>query len=114
MGKSKAGELEQARLEYTFRFRMRLADGLFSIGKILSFGVPLFFIWKVFETIGGKTTVFTIDLIVKASVIVSMASVAAVIAAVTKMRKQKGELIRCRNRIAELEKAPAVGVGKGR
>ena len=61
---------EQERLKYSFMLRMRIADGLFSTAKILSFGVPGYFIWKVFETFGGKTTTFSVSFITKVSVVV--------------------------------------------
>ncbi len=96
-------EIGQERLQHTFVFRMRLADGFISIGKILSLGVPGYFVWKVFETFGGKTTTFSVDIITKVSVVVSVGSVAAVIAAWAKMKSQKAELIRCRQRVDELE-----------
>ena len=97
-------EIEQQRLRNSFIFRMRLADGGISIGKVLSLGVPGYFIWKVFETFGGKTTDFSFSLITKVSIGISVASVAAVIMALAKMKQQKKELIRSRERVSELEK----------
>ena len=71
--------------------------------KPLVEGRPGYFIWKVFETLGGRTTTFSVSLVAKVSVVVSVASVAAVIVAWAKMNQQKKELVRCRERIGELE-----------
>lgn len=102
-GRGPASKAADERLKYSFRFRMRLADGFFGIGRILSFGVPGYFVWKICETFGGKATTVSVSLVTQIAVSVSMASVAGVIAAWAKMAKQKKELVRCRERITELE-----------
>jgi len=101
--RSVGSEVELERVKNTLVLRLQVAYGIISIGKVVSYGVPGFFLWKVFETFGGKTTSISISFITQVSIIVSMASVAAVITAWTKMKRQKGELIRLRARISELE-----------
>ena len=98
-----AKQSSSTKMKEAFIFRMRLADGFFGIGKVVSFGVPGYFLWRVFETFGGKTTTFSVFWGIKVSVAVSVTSVVAIIIACAKMKKQKKELIRCRQRTDRLE-----------
>ena len=100
---SLGAEIKVERVKNALMLRLKVADGIISIGKVVSDGVPGFFLWKVFETFGAKNTSISISFTVQVSILVSVASVAAVIIALTKMKRQKGELIRLRARISELE-----------
>ena len=95
-------EVELKRLKYSFW--KHVVESVSSIVKFL-LGVPIgYFVWKMVETLAGKTTTVSVSFITKVSIVVSAALVAAVGVALAKMSQQKKELVRCRERIVELEK----------
>ena len=106
---SKSGVPSQESHE-SFVFRMRVADGVFeslsvllSVVKVVAFGVPLYFVWRICDSFAGRTTIVSVSLTAKIAVTVAVASLVALVVAIAKMRKQKNELVRTRKRISEME-----------
>jgi hypothetical protein len=93
-------------LEFQYRFRLQIIQLLKVVGSILASAAPLYVLHLAFKEAAGKATKVDFGIQVSIVVTISLAGVAAAIAAIRsgkKVRRQAQELIRLRERCQQLE-----------
>ena len=96
-------ELETIRAKH--EFRLRIVDGAIIVACVLSFGLPLYFVYKTIAALAGTQTTVSPHLATLVAAMVGGGSALAMIGTgVVKLRSQRKELVRLRSRCEELEK----------
>lgn len=94
--------LEEVRLKY--EFRLAIVHGATTIASILSFGVPLYFVYLAIGALAGQKTIVSPSF---AATVVGMVGGGSALTIIgsgrAKSAKQKRELIRTRERADDLE-----------